>query len=100
MGMLDDVLKAFDRIPAWKRLQKIPTELDELKQRIGAIEAKISNKWPADVCRYCGERASRLYMISPRTDARGLVREEWMCEACQRVDHRMYHPPSGPVDQI
>ena len=60
MGIVDDVLKAFDRIPIWKRLQEIPRELDELKARIAAIEEKQGGKWPGNVCPFCGAQAVRL----------------------------------------
>jgi hypothetical protein len=29
MGMLEDILKALDRIPGWKRLQELPSEMDD-----------------------------------------------------------------------
>jgi hypothetical protein len=28
MGIIDDILKALDRIPVWRRLQEIPGEVD------------------------------------------------------------------------
>jgi hypothetical protein len=60
MGIVDDILRALDRIPIWKRLQELPSEVDDLKARVAAFEDKLSGKWPPDVCRYCGARAARL----------------------------------------
>ena len=60
MGVIEDMLKALDRIPGWKRLQEVPNEVDELKTKVAALEEKLGEKWPADICRHCGERAARL----------------------------------------
>lgn len=49
MGMLEDILKALDRTPRWKRLQEVPSEVDELKSRVAALEGKLDGKWPADI---------------------------------------------------
>ena len=80
MGIVDDVLKAFDRVPIWNRLQTIPSELDELKARVADLEEKLNGKWPGDVCPFCGARAFRL----DRVDMHG-QREVWKCEACQKT---------------
>lgn len=92
MGILEDMLKALDRIPAWKRLQDVPSEVDELKGRVAALEEKLGGKWPADVCRFCGERGLRLYHSFNTPDAKGYMREEWRCEICNKVDTRAYKP--------
>lgn len=80
MGMLEDILKALDRIPAWKRLQEAPAEIDDLKRRITELEAKLGNKWPGDVCPFCGARAFRL----DRVDMHG-QREIWKCGDCNKA---------------
>jgi hypothetical protein len=66
MGVIEDMLNALDRIPGWKRLQQVPSEVDELNARVAALEEKLGGKWPADICRYCGERGARLYYAIPR----------------------------------
>jgi hypothetical protein len=66
MGVIEDMLKALDRIPGWARLQQVPNEVDELKAKVAALEEKLGGKWPPDVCRFCGERAVRLRQSSPR----------------------------------
>jgi hypothetical protein len=33
MGLLEDMLKALDSIPGWKRSQTVPDEVDELKKK-------------------------------------------------------------------
>jgi hypothetical protein len=88
MGMVDDILKAFDRIPVWKRLQEAPSEVDELKSRVAALEEKLGNKWPPDICRLCGARAARLGYSS--VNDKGIIVEWWDCEECTNSDFRHY----------
>jgi hypothetical protein len=92
MGIVDDILKALDRIPVWNRLQQLPTEVDDLKARIGVLEEKLGGKWPADVCRLCGERASRVSFSN--VNDKGIVSEGWDCSICGERDFR--HHKAGP----
>lgn len=86
MGMVDDILKAMDRIPIWKRLGEIPTEVDDLKKRVAALEEKLGTKWPADVCPFCGERAWR--MVEAVYSDREASGEIWGCSACNQKQQR------------
>ena len=73
MGVLEDILKALDRVEIWKEVQNTPQRVSALEKRIGALEEKLGGKWPADVCRYCGERGARLNHAIPcrgKTDVR------------------------------
>jgi hypothetical protein len=79
MGFVDDVMKVLDRIPGWKRLQEVPAEVDELKAKVAALEEMLGGKWPADVCKYCGERALRLGSTSGGADAKGNLKQQWHC---------------------
>ena len=81
MGMIEDLLRALDRVPLWKRLGDIPVEVDDLKRRVGAVEEKLGHKWPPDVCKSCGARALR--MTKSTAD-----REVWTCAACNNVEFR------------
>ena len=85
MGVLDDVLKALDRIPIWRRLGDVPEEVDDLKKRVAELENKLDGKWPPDVCRLCGERAAR---ISGSHVEKVTVTEYWDCSACHERDFR------------
>jgi hypothetical protein len=89
MGLLEDVLNVLDRVPIWKRLKQVPAEVDEIKERIIALEDRLGSKWPADVCRFCGERAARLSSSRAAND-KGIVTEYWHCEKCQESDLRSY----------
>jgi hypothetical protein len=86
MGILEDMLKALDRIPGWKRLQTVPDEVDELKKKVAALEEKLGGNYPPDVCRSCGERQARL-IYTYAADA--VVYETWRCRACGADDQRV-----------
>jgi hypothetical protein len=154
MALLDKLIKALDRIPLWKRLRKLPSEidsltrrireelpseledlkwrvsseipseldtlkrrvgeeisselsalrkcvneeipsqLDALKRRVSELEEKLGDKWPADVCRHCGERGLRLAHAIPVPDSQGYMRENWQCEKCGKYDVKAYIPRS------
>lgn len=81
MGMVDDVLKVLDRIPIWKRLNDVPDEIDDLTRRVAELENKLGGKWPADVCRFCGERSVRMVYSA-------LSKEEWKCQECGKRELR------------
>lgn len=78
MGILEDVMKALDRVPIWKRLQGLPDEVDRLRQRITELEKSLE-KSPAEGCPFCGARAWRLQ----RVDMHGR-REVWHCLECKK----------------
>lgn len=87
MSLVSDLLAALDRIPIWKRLQGVPEEVDSLKRRLADLEEKLGDKWPPDVCKFCGERATRLSDAYPPDD-KGIVRQAWRCEKCGQYEYR------------
>ena len=91
MGIIEDILKALDRIPIWKRVQELPAEVDDLKARVAELEHKLSGKYPPDVCKLCGTRALRLKnTLGPNTQ--GNMREIWVCEECTKHETRLVSP--------
>lgn len=91
MGMIEDILKALDRMPIWKRLQETPGEVDDLRARVEALEEKLGGQWPPEICRFCGERAARLESSRGPND-KGLMTEFWKCAACNQTDKRLVRP--------
>jgi hypothetical protein len=88
MGIIDDISKQLDKIPIWRRLQDLPSEVDELKSRIVAIEERLGDKWPADVCKFCGKRAARLLDAGRHASIEGIKLERWACSECGKTEPR------------
>jgi hypothetical protein len=66
--------------------------MDALNARIAGLEEKLGDKWPADVCRYCGKRAVRLWYTIPRPNDQGFMIEDWKCGECGKTDTRTFKP--------
>src|SRR5262245_28210128 len=79
MGILEDMLKALDRIPAWRDLQAVPAQMRALEERVAALEADLA-RCPAEGCPFCGARAWRLDTV----DMHGM-REERKCGECGKT---------------
>lgn len=52
--MIEDVMKALERIPLWKRVAALPDEIEALKNRIEALERRL-NPAVGDICPKCKE---------------------------------------------
>ena len=93
MGLLEDILKALDRVEIWKELQAAPHRISELEKRVAELEGKLGGKWPPDVCKFCGTRALRLSSTLGPT-VKGKMREDWKCAECTQTE-----TPLGLADQ-
>jgi hypothetical protein len=89
VSYFSDALAFLDRIKFLKGLPKIAADVDDLKKRIASIEKKLGDKWPADVCQFCGARAARLAWSSPGHDGKGYQRQDWECSECTKTDNRV-----------
>jgi hypothetical protein len=78
MGMIEDIMKAFDRIPGMKEIQALPDKVKGLEGRIASLEAVLA-RCPAEGCPFCGALAYRLEDV----DMNG-QREVWKCGECQK----------------
>ena len=88
MGLLEDILKALDRVEIWKELQAAPHRISELEKRVAELEGKLGGKRPADVCKFCGAQALRFSSTLGPT-AKGKMREDWKCEECTQIETRL-----------
>lgn len=84
MGILEDVMRALERIPTWKRVQSMPAEMDALRARIEALERRLQ---PAsgDTCPRCRELAFKLVRTIPEPSpfgALGALQDELACSRC------------------
>ncbi len=94
MGMIEDVMKALDRIPGWKRISDAPRQIDALEQRVAALEARLT---PAagDQCPRCREMAFRLIETVPADppwNTLGVRVDVLRCSACRYEDRRERTP--------
>lgn len=89
MGILEDVMKAIERIPGWKRIAAAPDEIETLKRRIEALEAKLA---PAtgEQCPIC--KAPHFKVISsephPEFGFAGVKVDTLQCAACSHTEQR------------
>ena len=91
MTLMDDILKVLDRWDEWRILRTLPPRVAELEATVQDLNQKLNGKWPADVCRMCGERGLRLTnTLGP--NYQGNMREHWLCEKCGGHDNRVIKP--------
>ncbi len=91
MGLMEDMLKVFDRWDVWQEMKTLPQRVSDLEAKVADLNAKLGGKWPPDVCRSCGERAMRLSWVGGPDD-RGNMREDWECKACKFIEIRKVKP--------
>ena len=94
MGILEDVLSALERIPAWKRLQQLPARVEALESRISQLEAKLQPATGQE-CPSCGAMNFKLIKSTPAPEPWGRmgVRQDHLaCSACSYTDIRDRDP--------
>lgn len=66
---VSDIIKLLEQIPIWKQLKAIPQELEQLRRRVDALEAKLASPpAPGKECPACGARTLRV-ISSERSEA-------------------------------
>jgi predicted nucleic-acid-binding Zn-ribbon protein len=93
MSIIDDILKALDRIPVWKRVSALPAEVDALKKRVEALEARLAPV-TGDRCPKCRAMAFTLDSSGPMPVFADLgVRQyTYKCMACGYTDVKTQMP--------
>ena len=89
MGMLEDVMRALERIPLWKRVSALPAEIETLQARVTAIEVALGGK-AGPLCPMCNEpgfrrRASKAH---PDFGFAGIKLDSYSCAACGHSEER------------
>lgn len=91
MFSLKDLLAVLDRWDVWQRVSATPDKIEALERRVAALEEKLGDVWPADVCRACGKRAMRLGGVRG-PGASGTMTEHWDCAECGGHERRQVKP--------
>ncbi|HRQ59179.1 MAG TPA: hypothetical protein PLN31_17325 [Azoarcus taiwanensis] len=97
MGMLEDVMKALERLPVWKRLIALPQQVEDLQVRVAELECKLGPK-PGAECPMCGERTMKVIATRPhpRFGMFGTKLDTVQCTACNHKEDRERNPPASP----
>jgi uncharacterized protein with PIN domain len=89
MGLLEDIMKTLERVPGWKRIASGPDELDALKRRVEALEAKLA---PAtgEQCPICKERSLSVIASAPHRHLgpAGMIADTYRCHTCGHTEER------------
>lgn len=89
MGIIEDIMLALERIPAWKRVAALPKEVEELRARIVALEQKLSGK-SGVLCPICG--SVNFKVVSSEPDPTfgmlGMLSDLYRCPDCQHSELR------------
>ena len=83
MGLLEDIIRALERVPGWKRIAATPDDLDALKARVEALEARLA---PAtgEICPKCRRPSFRVVSNRPMPhfEWAGKSLDTLRCDAC------------------
>jgi ribosomal protein L37AE/L43A len=89
MGMLEDVIKALERIPLWKRVSALPVEVEALQLRVAALEARLAGK-TGPLCPLCNTPGFKRISSKEHPDFgfAGLKVDSYVCENCGHKEDR------------
>jgi len=89
MGVIEDVIRALERIPAWRRLQELPDHVARLEQRVAELEAQL--KPGAGKCPKCGAMEFMVQASGPAPapwGALGVLEDKMRCGNCGHSEAR------------
>lgn len=96
MGILEDVMKALERVPGWRRIAATPDRVDALEAKIKAIEDRLDVGKGA-ACPRCKEPAFIMKQSRPAPGSMGrlgLKTYSYSCSACgYQEEHQGTAPP-------
>ena len=90
MSVLGDILEALRAWPKWKRMEELPERVDDLAERLRAVEDRLSAP-PGKRCPRC-DRTTFLVMESKPDPVLGVVgarRHVMRCSHCEFTEERL-----------
>lgn len=91
-------MKLLDRIPLWKRLGKLPAEVEALEKRVAALEEALKQRPAAENCPLCQVGVLRVTSVRPHPTLGmvGVQQRALKCDApaCGHTEDRV-HDPNG-----
>jgi hypothetical protein len=98
MSVLEDILKALELVPKWKRIGELPKEMEELQERVRALEELLANA-KGDRCPKCRELTFTIQSSGPAPGAlgrmAGWMQNQYACSACGYTKTDTIQPKQG-----
>ncbi|MHB9833854.1 hypothetical protein Q8F57_003345 [Paraburkholderia terrae] len=89
MALLEDIIKALERIPGWKRIAAAPDEIEALKKRVAELESQLS-QGGGEICPICRKAAFEIVKSIPHPEFAfaGTKLDTMKCSACNHEETR------------
>lgn len=90
MTVLGEITTLLEKIPLWKRLKTLPAEVEELKNRVAQLEARVSGGGAADICPKCRNPSFELDRTEndPTFGDLGIQRRVYVCSGCGHTEYK------------
>ena len=94
MGLLDDIMKALDRIPVWKKLQGVPDQVADLERRVAELEAELNKPLSEKSCPSCGKQTFFVVGSDPDRTFKsvGGLQRHYQCRECGYQEDHLWYP--------
>lgn len=95
--MLEDVMRALERLPLWKRVSDLPEKVQALEARIAALEAKLAGD-TGTLCPLCEKPAFRRIGSAPHPQFgfAGIKLDSYACGECGHEEERERSEGAAP----
>ena len=98
MSTTSSVISILEKIPLWKKIQKLPEEFEELKIKLSELEEKL-NTSSVIKCPACG--AYKYFVIEtkepryPHLKRAGVKVRVYKCDKCEFTEEEDKYPNTG-----